>query len=85
LLLIPALLCAASSPQRSSPPSSTPTASNLPTTNDLARVNGEVEIANNPLLTDAQNLLKTRLNGKNGSRRHRPARGSAVRSHGERD
>lgn len=71
LLLIPALLCGCGElPTEIRPAVITavydPAASNLPTPNDLAMADGKVAIANNPLLTDAENLLKTGLNGKNG-------------------
>jgi len=43
-----------------------PSTSNLPTLNDLALADGKVAIANNPLLSEAENLLKAGFNGKNG-------------------
>lgn len=43
-----------------------PATMSLPTPNDFAMADGKVAIANNPLVSDAENLLKAGFNGKNG-------------------
>lgn len=43
-----------------------PARSNLPTPNSLAMSDGRVAIANNPFISEAENLLKAGFNGKDG-------------------
>src|SRR5437879_2559814 len=69
--LIVLLLCACTGvPSETRPtvitPIYDPARANVPTPNDLAMTDGKVAIANDPSLSDAENLLKAGFNGKDG-------------------